>query len=311
MRWKCGALSTCALLSLMIFGCQEGEEETGIDDRPVVVTSIFPLGDLVQEMVGSDVRVEVVLPPGASPATFSVSPRQLREYRDASLFIMVGGGLDEWLSRLPEASRQQSSVLELTEGMHLFQEGEDSSEEDHRQSHGTGNPHIWLDPILVRDQVLPKLLEALGSAFPNDSIDIAHRGAALADSLSALDSEIRQKLAPLRQRAFITTHSAWPYFAVRYGMEEAGVIHAHPGHEPSSREIAALLEVAEDRGIPCLFTEPQLGEVVARALATELDLPTLELDPLGGPDIPGREGYFELLRFNAGQLLAGLGEQGT
>lgn len=311
MRWKCGALSACTLLSLMILGCQRGEEETGIDDRPVVVTSIFPLGDLVQELVGPDVRVEVVLPSGASPATFSVTPRQLRDYRDASLFIMVGGGLDEWLSRLPEASREESSILELTEGMHLIEEGEDSSEEALGHSHGAGNPHIWLDPILVKDQVLPKLTQALGSAFPSSATDIEERAATLADSLSALDSEIRQKLAPLRQRAFITTHSAWPYFAVRYGMEEAGVIHTHPGHEPSSREIAALLEVAKYHGIPCLFTEPQLGEVAARALATELDLPTLELDPLGGPNAPGREGYFELLRFNTDQLLAGLGGRGT
>jgi zinc transport system substrate-binding protein len=310
MRWKCGVLSTCASLSLSVLGCH-GTVETGLDDRPVVVTSIFPLGDLVQELVGPEVRVEVVLPPGASPATFSVTPRQLRDYREASLFIMVGGGLDEWLSRLPEASPEEASILEITEGMHLLQEGEGSLEEASEHSHGAGNPHIWLDPILVREQVLPKLLQALGAAFPSSATDMEERGEALADSLSALDSEIRRKLAPLRQRAFITTHSAWPYFAVRYGMEEAGVIHAHPGHEPSSREIAALLEVAETHGIPCLFTEPQLGELAARALATELDLPTLELDPLGGPDAPGREGYFELLRFNTDQLLAGLGGQGT
>jgi zinc transport system substrate-binding protein len=191
--------------------------------------------------------------------------------------------------------------------MHLMKGGEDPLEETHGHSHGEGNPHIWLDPILVRDELLPKLVEALGSVFPSSSDGIESRGATLADSLTALDMEIRRKLAPLRLRAFITTHSAWPYFAARYGMEEAGVIHAHPGHEPSSREIAALLEVARTHGIPCLFTEPQLGEVGARALATELDLPTLELDPLGGPDTPGRSGYFQLLRFNTDQLVAGLG----
>ncbi|MGD2122147.1 MAG: metal ABC transporter substrate-binding protein [Gemmatimonadota bacterium] len=306
MRRKRGVLATYALLSILILGCA-GAEEDEMDQRPVVVTSIFPLGDLVQELVGSEVRVETVLPPGASPATFSVTPRQLQDYREASLFIMVGGGLDEWLSRIPEASGGESSILELAEGIHLLEAGEEPSEEGADHGHGTGNPHIWLDPILVRDEILPRLLEALVSVLPSSSADIEARGAALADSLSALDAEIRRELAPLRQRAFITTHSAWPYFAARYEMEEAGVIHAHPGHEPSSREIAALLAVAERHGIPCLFTEPQLGEVAARALATEMKLPTLELDPLGGPNVLGREGYFELLRFNTAQLLAGLG----
>jgi zinc transport system substrate-binding protein len=306
MRRKRGVLAAFALFSLLILGCRGGGD-TEVDSRPVVVTSIFPLGDLVRELVGSGIRVEVVLPPGASPATFSVTPRQLQAFGEASLFIMVGGGLDDWLSRIPEASGEEASVLELAQGMRLLEAGEDPLEEAHDHSHGAGNPHIWLDPILIRDQVLPKLVRALGSALPAGSLDLENRAAALADSLSALDSEIRERLAPLRQRAFITTHSAWPYFAARYGMEEAGVIHARPGHEPSSREIAALLDVAQRQGIPCLFTEPQLGEVAARALATELNLPTLELDPLGGPNVEGRNGYFEILRFNTTQLLTGLG----
>ncbi len=314
MRRKSGVLVAWALLCSAVLGCAGGEEDSGVDGRPVVVTSIFPLGDLVRQMAGPDIRVEVALPPGASPATFSVSPRQFQAYRGASLFIMVGGGLDGWLSRFPEASGAGASILEVTEGMSLMAEDEGAGEPEEEapgHDHGTGNPHVWLDPILVRDEILPRLQEALGSAFPSISNELVARGKALADSLSALDAEIRRELEPLRQRAFITTHSAWPYFAGRYGMVQAGVIHAHPGDEPSSREIAGLLEVARSHGIPCLFTEPQLGEVAARALATELDLPTFELDPLGGPNIPGRDGYSALLRFNTAQLLAGLGGQET
>jgi zinc transport system substrate-binding protein len=307
MRRNSRGLAAVTLLSLFAFGCGGATGEHDPDGGPVVVASIFPIGDLVQRMAGSGIRVEVVLPPGASPATFDVTPRQLTDLRNAALFLMIGGGLDEWTSRLPEASGGPATIVRLSEGIPLMAEEED----EHGHEHGTGNPHIWLDPILVRDQVLPKLEEALKGAFPEDSEGIEERSKALSDSLTSLDLEIREALGPLDRRAFIATHSAWTYFAARYGLEEAGVIHLHPGHEPSSRELAALLEVARSRNIPCLFTEPQLGEVAARALATELALPTSMLDPLGGPEVEGREGYFEVLRFNTRQLLEGLGGPGS
>jgi len=295
--------SVLLLFFPQVLGCEGAQGEGSSDTLPVVVTSIFPIGDLARQLAGELARVEVLLPPGASPATFDVTPRQIRDLQRAGLFLMIGGGLDEWVSQLPEASGGDSPVVRLSDGVPLLA----GEEDEHGHDHGSGNPHIWLDPILVRDQILPKLGEALKGAIPDGAKLIDNRASLLADSLTALDEEIRETLRPLEHRAFIATHSAWTYFAARYGLEEAGVIHAHPGQDPSSREMAALLEVARARGINCLFTEPQLGEVAARALATELSLPTCLLDPLGGPNQEGRTGYFQLLRFNTRQLVLGLG----
>jgi zinc transport system substrate-binding protein len=214
---------------------------------------------------------------------------------------MIGGGLDDWLADIPDSSGSEARFLRVADGLHLLDE---SDEHGH---HGTGNPHIWLDPILVRDEVVPRLSGALGEVLPEAAEAILSRAAELTDSLTALDREIRSTLEPLRQRSFIATHSAWSYFALRYNLEEAGVIHLHPGQDPSSREMAHLTEIARTKKIPCLFVEPQLGEVAARALAAELYLPSFTLDPLGGPDEEGRDGYFALLRFNTAQLVRGLG----
>jgi ABC-type Zn uptake system ZnuABC Zn-binding protein ZnuA len=163
-----------------------------------------------------------------------------------------------------------------------------------------------LDPILVRDHVIPMVESALASAFPEEATSIGARADALTDSLTQLDREIRTLLEPHRGQAFIATHAAWTYFAARYGLVEAGVIHASPGREPSGRELARLIQIARRDSVTCLFTEPQLGDLAVRALATELSLPTRVLDPLGGPGVEGREGYMQLLRFNARQLAEGL-----
>jgi zinc transport system substrate-binding protein len=290
-------LALLGITSALAFGCQKDgpPTEAGL---PVVVASIFPIGDLTRELAGDAARIEVLLPPGASPAIFEVTPRQIRDFTDAHLFIMIGGGLDEWVSQIPAASGDTRAVIRLAEGIPLLAGDEDE--------HESGNPHIWLDPILVRDRILPRLEEALREAIPAEAEGLASRRAARADSLTALDSEIRAALAPLQRRAFVATHPAWSYFALRYELEEVGTIHAHPGQEPSSREMAHLMEVAETHQIDCLFMEPQIGEVAARALATELSIPTCLLDPLGGPNLEGRDGYIALLRFNTRQFVQGL-----
>jgi len=302
------------LLFSLPLACGAPSQDGSSESAPVVVTSIFPLGDLVQQLVGENVLVQVVLPPGASPATFELTPRQLQHMQRAVLYVMIGGGLDEWTADLPAAGEDGVAILRLSQGIELLNDGsetDETEEEDHGHDHGAGNPHIWLDPVLVRDQLLPGMADALARAFPHDAEGIHRRGMEVADSLTALDSEIRDALDDLEDRAFISTHSAWTYFAARYGLVEAGVVHASPGKEPSGRDLAHLVQVAREHRIKCLFTEPQLGEVAARALATELSLPVRVLDPLGGPSVEGRDGYLALLRYNTAQLRRGLAGEGS
>ncbi len=296
MRRTRGGLSALLFL-LALSACERPAQHPSPESSPLIVTSIFPIGDLVRTMAGAGARVEVLLPPGASPATFEVTPKQVRDLQGASLFIMIGGGLDEWVSGLPGAADGPPAVLRLSDGVELLAEGDE---------HGSGNPHIWLDPILVRDRLLPKLKVSLQAIIPGDGDGIGERAALLADSLTALDREIRAALDPLSRRSFVATHPAWSYYALRYGLNQIGVIHTHPGQEPSSREMAELLEAARSYGVDCVFIEPQLGEVAARALATELRLPTCMLDPLGGPGQEGRNGYLPLLRFDTYQFVNGL-----
>jgi zinc transport system substrate-binding protein len=286
----------------VVHGCRGGEAPPAAQGTPVVVTSIFPLGDLVRNVAGDRARVEVMLPAGASPESFEVTPRQVQTFQDASLFVMIGGGLDDWLAGVPATSERSPVVLRLTDGIELL-----AQEHGHLGEEGSGNPHIWLDPVLVRDRILPRLADALAALVPSAREEINARSAALADSLTAVDAEIRAALAPLSHRAFVATHPSWSYFAARYALEEVGVIHTHPGDDPSSRELARLLEDSRRHGIRCVFVEPQIGETAARALATELGVTSCMLDPLGGPGIEGREGYLALLRFNTRQFVAQLG----
>lgn len=281
------------LVGLFALSCEPSERPE--PQVPDVVASIFPIADLTRVIAGDDARVRVLLRPGASPATFDPTPATVREVRDARLLVLVGGGLDGWAGEL--AASSGAHALTLLDGIRLEGEGDAA---------GTGNPHLWLDPVRTRDELLPRIADALVEVLPRARPRIEARAAALADTLTALDGEIRSALTPLENRSFVASHPAWAYYARRYDLRQVGVVHQHPGQEPSPRAVADVVDRARAAGVPVVFGEPQVADAAARSLAEELSIPLLTLDPLGGAEVPGRDSYTDLLRYNTAQFARGL-----
>jgi zinc transport system substrate-binding protein len=282
--------------------CTSGPAEP--PGRPLVVVSIFPVADLVARVGGHAVDVETLLPPRASPSTWEVTPAQIRSLTGAAGYVTVGGGLDAWLEGLA-ADMPRLRRLRLTDGLKLHREAENGGEGE------TGDPHVWLDPILVRDALLPRISTFLQLLVPNDTPGIRERAAALADTLTRLDAELRAELSALPRNGFVSTHDAWGYFAERYDLKPLGSIYESPGHEPSAKGLAHLVDVARASGVSAVLAEPQLAETAAAALAGELDAKVIVVDPLGGPGLPGRESYTELMRTDGRAFARALGAPGA
>jgi zinc transport system substrate-binding protein len=221
-----------------------------------------------------------------------VTPAQIRSLARAVGYVTVGGGLDGWLEDLA-SDTPGLRRLRLTQGMRLRREADGHGEGE------TGDPHVWLDPILVRDVLLPRISSFLQELAPPAAAAVRERAAAWTDTLTALDAEVRATLANTPRRGFVSTHDAWGYFAARYGLEPLGSIYDSPGHEPSARGLARLVDVARSAGVGAVLSEPQLAESAALALAGELDAEVVVVDPLGGPGLPGRDSYVALLRTDA------------
>lgn len=269
-------------------------------DPPLAVVSIFPVGDLLERVAGDAVHVEVLLPPRASPATWEATPGQIRMLARASAYVTVGAGLDRWLDGF--GRRPGLRVVRLTDGLAL------RAAHDHvAGADAAGDPHVWLSPRRVRDEVVPRLAELAAALAPASEDAVRRRARLLADSLTALDEELRALLEPLPRRAFVATHEAWAYFAEAYGLEPLGSLYERPGHEPSARGLAGLVAAARAAGVATVLAEPQLAPSAARALAAELGGSVRIVDPMGGAGVEGRDGYAALLRFNGRAFAAALG----
>ena len=307
---------TVSLFLAILAGCWIGAVAVPASGEPLnVVTSVIPVAYIVEELGGERVTVHALVPPGASPHTFEPVPSDLRTLAGARVFVAIGGGFDGWSDRLLGAAPKGIEAMHLIEAPNLNPvEGEDdhhgeetAKEEDH---HGEEefNPHFWLDPIRVRDALVPVLVQGLMAADPAGKDHYEKRRKDFHQRLTALDQEIRTELDKAKTRKYIAFHAAWPYFAERYGLEKVAVVQEFGGEEPTPREVATLVRDARAAGVGAILVEPQLNPRVAQTIAAEFGAGTVVVDPVGDPGDPARDSYEDLMRFNArafGQALQG------
>jgi ABC-type Zn uptake system ZnuABC Zn-binding protein ZnuA len=216
----------------------------------------------------------------------------------AALLVALGGDFDGWAQRLAGAAGriETLALLELP-GLAPLPAAPGAAARD---------PHVWLDPIRVRDVLAPAIAERLAALDPASAADTSRRLADFQARLTRLDAELRETLAGPR-RAYVAFHAAWRYFGARYGLEEVGVVEEAPGEEPTPRELAWLAAAARHAGVAAILVEPQLDPRVARTLAAEFGGTTVLVDPNGDPGDPERARYEALLRWNAGAFARALG----
>jgi zinc transport system substrate-binding protein len=264
-----------------------------------VVATIYPVADIIRQIGDSSVDVVTLLPPGASPHTFEPTPAQMRDVAEARVLVRVGAGLDDWTAKLLAARNPALTVVTLTDGIRLRALTDTLAGEPVAAGGHGGDPHVWLDPILVRDQLVPVISRALGDAAPERRQAFATGSDELRAALTRLDADIRGILAPVQNRTFIGFHSAWRYFGERYDLQQVAVVEAFPGKEPSARDIAAVVERARAAHVRAIFIEPQMPPRVAEQIARDCGARTQVVDELGAPNLPERGHYLDLMRYNA------------
>jgi zinc transport system substrate-binding protein len=281
-----------SLVSLGLTTCAgEANSSPVMGDRLLVAASIAPLADFTRQVGGDHVQVITLVPPGASPHTFELSPSQVKRVARARVLVLNGVGLEYWADKLIQsAGNPELIVVDTSQGIEIL-EG-DAGEPG-------GNPHIWLDPQNAIVQV-SHIRDALVQADPPHADDYRTNAAQYIHQLEQLDQEITDEVATWAKRQFITFHPAWVYFARRYGLEQAAVIQRSPGREPSPAEVAHIIETARRIGARAIFAEPQFSPEAAQTIAEESGTQVLFLDPLGSS--LAEPSYVSLMLYNVAHM---------
>jgi len=269
-------------LLMLLTGCKAGSQ----DQRPLIVTSIYPYQLLIQELVGDSIQVRGLIPANASPHSWSAKPADLKSLDDARLLVMNGLGLEAELTHAFEERGAKlvniSKLLKLDmEEPHEEDEQQHAeAEAGHDHAHTGLNPHIWLSPqLLLRATIM--LSDELQTRFPDRAAAIGRNTTRLMSDLAALHQQITSERAALNSPYLITYHDSFHWFAGDYDIEVSGTVQSSPGKEPTAKELALLGALIKTKHIKAIFVEPQMDKRSAKVLADEFELAILELDPLG------------------------------
>jgi zinc/manganese transport system substrate-binding protein len=325
-RKRSATFAALALLSVLglLASCGGDSKDTTSastvpdSNRPLVIATTPILGDLVRQVGGDQVNVDVLIPLGADPHDFEPSAAQAAQLRDASLIVANGLGLEERLeSALDGAQKDGVPVFEVGEQLDPLSIGTADKEETHAEddghghkddghghkdeapaqeeahNHGAEDPHVWLDPERMATAA-SLVATQLATTTGLDAAPFQERAATYAEAARAAETEARALLAelPADQRKLISNHDALEYFAQRFNLEVIGTV--IPGGstlaEPSAADLSDLVALIEANNVKAIFSEStvssKLIESLAREVGSQVSVVELSTDTLGEPGSP-------------------------
>lgn len=243
-------------------------------ENDTIYVSILPLRGLVQEIVGDELPVEVLVPAGASPESFEPTPRQFVALNNARLVCSVG--LIDFETTLLQKLDNPQKLVNLSAGVELLAGSCSHVHADgHHHAHGI-DPHIWTSPRALK-QMAANAYTAIRRCYP-DSAQYETNYLNLCEKLDSLDARTARLIAESGVKLFVLYHPALTYYARDYGVQQLAI--EEDGKEPSARHLARLIETARANGVRRIFYQSQFPASTVAVIAEDVGAETVQIDPL-------------------------------
>jgi len=314
-----------------------------------VVTTLPHLKYLAESIGGGLVQAQSLASGMQDPHYISPKPTMMKAAREASALIEIGLHLDVWAEQVasgsgnPRIQRGQPGRIIASRGVRLLELPAEVSRA-WGDIHPYGNPHIWLDPLNLK-QECRNVAEGLAAISPanaktfrdnvaalNRRIDNALFGETLVnlvggDKLARLayDRQLYDFLKsnsyqgkplmsylggwlkqaqPIRGRKVVTYHKTWIYFADRFGLWLRGEIEEKPGIPPGPQHQIELIQRMRAEGIKTILMSNFYDPALANYIASKTGAKVLRV-PIEVGGESGVNTYFDLISRILGRLTSG------
>ena len=287
-------LPALVLGTLALTGCAAPTRSA--DSRVHVVAAFYPLAYAAQQVGGDRVTVETLTKPGGEPHDLELLPRQILDIQDAALVVHLSHfqpAVDAAVAA--HAAERSLDVAEAADLLTLTEE----------HDHGAVDPHFWLDPTRLA-AVGEAIADRLAQADPAGAAAYRANAASFTAQLTTLDAEVETGLATCTNRDLVTGHSAFGYFAERYGFTQEPISGLSPDLEPRASDLAHVVEFVREHDVRTIYAETIASPLITQALARETGARIAVLDTVEGiSDESAAADYPGVMRANLATLRLG------
>jgi zinc/manganese transport system substrate-binding protein len=270
--------------------------------QKTIIVTYSVLGAVVKDLVGDSANVVVPMPNGQDPHEWEPSAKDIETIMKADLIVQNGLGLEGGMEKTL-AQAKAAGVKFFTASDHItirkVGEGEGLPTGDPDQAVGAEDPHLWMDPLTIKDVVA-----ALAAQLKSDlNIDRTTQATALEARLDTLNTAIADEVAtvPEANRKLVTGHESLGYFAQRYKFKLVGAIipSLTSQAEVSAKDLAELKQLIQENQVKTIFTELGTPAAVADAIGKETGAKVVELTTHSLPD----DGSYFTMQQNLAKLI--------
>ena len=276
-------------------------------ERLPVVATFSILADFVKNVGGDRVEVIALVGPDSDAHVYSPTPTDSRKLAGARLIVSNGLGFEGWIDRLAKASGTKAVHIVATDVIKPHSTVRGHSH-DHSHGHGKFDPHAW-QSVANALVYVANIRDGLIKADPAGKDVYTANASAYVARLNALDADIKAAMnaVPRDRRRIITTHNAFGYFGVAYGVDFVAPQGVSTESEASARDVARIITQIKRQKITAVFLENVSDERLMRRIAAESGARIggkLYSDALsaGAP----ASTYIDMMRHNIKQLLGAL-----
>lgn len=279
--------------------------------KPIrVLTSFSVIADWVRCIGGDVVQVDSMVGPDMDPHIFMPTPDTIRQIEKADVVVFNGMGLEAWWPRLLGASQYKGYMITCGD----FINARHPHGHCRCGHHDPHDPHIW--------HSIPRVIEAIeGIAgeliklYPQHARVLSKGRDAYVKSLKELDAWVRVQLLRIhKDKLFIVTaHDAFSYFGHEYGVVFKAPNGLSTDAEPSSKDLAALIELIREKKVKALFLENMTNPKVMNQLARETTVKivgVLYSDALSDKSGPAST-YVDMMRHNVKLMVTAMLANGS
>lgn len=295
------ALALALAASLTLTSCSAAQTEAS---KQTIVATTNVWANVAEQIAGDNFDVTALITdPAQDPHSFEASARDQLAVSESSIFIINGGGYDEFAEVLAKASKVEPfNVFDSHESEHGAEhadEADHSTEAGHDESHAhDGSDHIWYD-LHVVELTAELLAKKMSELQPENASEFTANAEAFAAEIAALESRVTAFAAKLN---YFEAHPLATLLFEELGFTNftpAGFAEAEEaGLEPSVKIMSDATALIEENKIDFLavnrqVTSPSLEKL--KTLATEKGIAVLTFDELLGEGQSYQEWFGALL----------------